>query len=148
VAPDVHVSTADAYRRLSAQLTSESQQNKIVSFQSEAWRESAGGTPENVRPSGENDFESVVFEQYPALESVKRRLLKLGAMPAMLSGSGSAVFGLFTERDKIHRALQSFRKERVFAIRLVSRARYRSEWWKRLRSHTKENLWPPQSRYR
>ena len=34
VAPGVHVSTAEAYRRLSPRLTSESQQNKIVSFQS------------------------------------------------------------------------------------------------------------------
>jgi 4-diphosphocytidyl-2-C-methyl-D-erythritol kinase len=147
VAPDVHVSTAEAYRRLTGQLTSESQQNKIVSFQSKAWRESAGLSAGGQLPPGENDFESVVFEQHPALKSIKRRLLKLGAKPAMMSGSGSAVFGLFPERDKVDRALQSFRKERVFPITLVSRAKYRSEWWKRLKSHTKENLWPPQSRY-
>ena len=37
VTPDVHVSTAPAYRALAPRLTSESQQNKIVSFQSQAW---------------------------------------------------------------------------------------------------------------
>ncbi len=148
IAPEVHVSTAEAYRRLSAELTSESQQNKIVSFQSQAWQGSAGG---GVPTTGENDFESVVFRQHPALKSIKRRLEKLGAQPAMMSGSGSAIFGLFQGSEQVRRALPSikeaFRKERVIPITLVSRAKYRSEWYKRLRSHTRENQWPPQSRY-
>jgi len=147
VAPAMHISTVEAYRRLSADLTSESQQNKIVSFQSDAWQENAGGAGKGVLTSGENDFESVDFTQHPALKSIKRRLNQLGARPAMMSGSGCAIFGLFQEREPIRRALQSFRKERVFPITLVSRAKYRSEWYKRLRSHTREKQWPPQSRY-
>jgi 4-diphosphocytidyl-2-C-methyl-D-erythritol kinase len=154
VAPDMHVSTTDAYRRLSAELTSESQQNKIVSFQSQAWRWGARGAGEGVPASG-NDFESVVFRQHPGLKSIKRRLEKLGARPAMMSGSGSAVFGLFQGHEQVHRALplfkealfKAFREERVFPITLVSRAKYRAEWCKRLRSHTRENQWLPQSRY-
>ena len=94
IAPNVHVSTAEAYRRLSPQLTSESQQNKMVSFESQAWRGSAGPAGEGDG-AGENDFERVVFDQHPELESIKRRLLKLGARPALMSGSGSAIFGLF-----------------------------------------------------
>ncbi len=147
VAPEVHVSTAEAYRRLSAELTSESQQNKIVSFQSQAWQASAG---RGVPTSGENDFESVVFKQHPVLKSIKRRLEKLGAQPAMMSGSGSAVFGLFQGSEQVRRLpliREAFRRERVVPITLVSRAKYRSEWNKRLRSHTRENQWPPQSRY-
>src|SRR5579863_3950502 len=50
VAPAVHVSTADAYRRLSAQLTSEPQQNKIVNFQSTVWAGSARGPGEGEPP--------------------------------------------------------------------------------------------------
>jgi 4-diphosphocytidyl-2-C-methyl-D-erythritol kinase len=147
VAPNVHVSTAEAYRRLSAQLTSESQQNKIVSFESNAWKKHAGLSRGGDAGTGENDFERVVFDQHPRLESIKRRLLKLGARPALMSGSGSAIFGLFSRRDNIQSGIQSFREESVFPIRLVSRDKYRSEWWKRLRLHTKEKLWPPQSRY-
>jgi len=147
VVPNVRVSTAEAYRRLSPKLTGECQENKIVSFQSTAWR---GGEKESgaggLRP-GENDFEVVVFEQHPELKSIKRRLLKFGARPAMMSGSGSAVFGLFSDHEKIPRVIQSFRKEQVISIALVSRAKYRLEWWKRLRSHTREKLWPPLSRY-
>jgi 4-diphosphocytidyl-2-C-methyl-D-erythritol kinase len=151
VAPDLHVSTAEAYRRLSAELTSESQQNKIVSFQSQAWRWGARRAGNGVPDSGENDFESVVFRQHPGLKSIKRRLEKLRARPAMMSGSGSAVFGLFQGPEQVHRALplfrKAFREERVFPITLVSRTKYRSEWCKRLRLHTRENQWLPQSRY-
>jgi len=147
VAPEIHVSTADAYRRLSAQLTTESQQNKMVSFQSAVWRGSVSGPREAEALYGQNDFETVVFSRHPELKSIKRRLLKLGARPALMSGSGSALFGLFARRDELHRAIQSLRGERIFPITLVSRGKYRSEWQKRLGAHTKENLWPPQSRY-
>jgi 4-diphosphocytidyl-2-C-methyl-D-erythritol kinase len=147
VAPELHVSTAEAYQRLTAHLTSEPQQNKIVSFQSNLWGGSAGEQSKGKTSLGENDFESVVFDQHPALKSIKLRLLKLGAQPALMSGSGSAVFGLFPDRDQVRRAIQSFGKERVFPITLVGRAKFRAEWWKQLRSHTKEKSWPPQSRY-
>jgi 4-diphosphocytidyl-2-C-methyl-D-erythritol kinase len=148
IAPDIHISTADAYRHLSPQLTSESQQNKMVSFQSQAWRWSVRRAGAANLPVGENDFEDVGFREHPELESFKQRLQKLGARLALMSGSGSAVFGLFSGREQARRAVQSFRGERVFPITLVSRARYCSEWWKQLRAHTtREKLWPPQSRY-
>ena len=150
IAPGVHVSTADAYRRLSAELTSESQQNKIVSFQSQAWRWGGRGAGEGVPASGENDFESVVFSEHPGLKSIKRRLEKLGARPAMMSGSGSAVFGLFQGREQVHRALPLF-KEALFREALLKRFERNGfsyntgepreisfEWCKRLRSHTKK----------
>ncbi len=42
-----------------------------------------------------NDFEPSVFHAYPEIMSVKERLVRGGADFALLSGSGSAVFGLF-----------------------------------------------------
>ena len=42
-----------------------------------------------------NDFESVVFERHPELRRVRDALLEAGASVALLSGSGSCVFGLF-----------------------------------------------------
>jgi len=45
-----------------------------------------------------NDFEPVVFAAHPELGRVKERLLALGAAGALLSGTGSAVFGLFRQR--------------------------------------------------
>jgi len=142
IAPPLHVSTAEAYRALTARLTTESQQNKIVSFQSRAWSELAGEAGIN----NVNDFETVVFQQFPRLASLKQRLVKLGANPALMTGSGSAIFGLFRTPEQINRATNSFVGERVFPISLVSRARYRSLWWRLLRPHIEDKLWPPLSR--
>jgi 4-diphosphocytidyl-2-C-methyl-D-erythritol kinase len=142
VAPDVHVSTAAAYRALTPRLTTESQQNKIVSFQSQAWSE----LWEGACAGGVNDFETVVFEEFPQLARLKRRLVKLGADPAMMTGSGSALFGLFRNREQVARAAKSFSAERVFPISLVGRARYRGLWWRTLQPHIEDKLWPPLSR--
>ncbi|MGE4535644.1 MAG: 4-(cytidine 5'-diphospho)-2-C-methyl-D-erythritol kinase [Desulfovibrio sp.] len=52
-----------------------------------------------------NDFEPVVFAAHPELGRVKERLLALGAAGALLSGTGSAVFGLFRQRQSAVLAL-------------------------------------------
>jgi 4-diphosphocytidyl-2-C-methyl-D-erythritol kinase len=137
-----HVSTAQAYAALAPRLTSESQQNKMVSFQSQVWLRDVSGNE-----IGSNDFEAVVFEQLPQLARLKRRLERLGARPALMTGSGSAVFGLFRTRDEVSRAIKSLGEERVFPISLVSRARFRSMWWRRLQAHMEARQWPPRSRY-
>jgi 4-diphosphocytidyl-2-C-methyl-D-erythritol kinase len=144
VSTGLHISTAEAYAGLGPRLTSESIQNKIVSFQSRLWSQ------EELcdRAGNCNDFETVVFEKHPKLAALKRKLLKLGARPAMMTGSGSALFGLFRSREEVSRAIQSIRGEvEVFPISLVSRRQYRSQWWKRLGEHLKEKRWPPPSRY-
>jgi 4-diphosphocytidyl-2-C-methyl-D-erythritol kinase len=147
VVPPVAVSTAEAYRRLSPGLTSESQENKIFSFQSHTW-DLADGRPLT------NDFEPVVFEIHPRLAMLKERLLEAGARAALMTGSGSAVFGLFRTRGEVSRAAGIFgeprkvgSQDRVFRIALVDRARYRAMWWRALGEHTTGRIWPPQSRY-
>jgi 4-diphosphocytidyl-2-C-methyl-D-erythritol kinase len=144
VSTGVPVSTAAAYGALDARLTTEYQQNKIVSFQSRLW--SRGELW--AESSGINDFETVVFAQHPELAQLKRRLLKSGAKPAMMTGSGSAIFGLFRTREEVTRAIQSIRGEvEVFPISLVSRPQYRAIWWRELGEHLEEKRWPPRSRY-
>lgn len=139
IAPDVHVSTPEAYRVLSPRLTTESQENKIFSFQSHAW-------DLNYAAGFQNDFEPVVFEREPRLAALKRKLVKAGASPAMMSGSGSALFGLFDDREEMARAMEGFGRERVFPISLLSRARYRSMWRRALAPQIEDRtLWPPRS---
>jgi 4-diphosphocytidyl-2-C-methyl-D-erythritol kinase len=147
VAPALHMSTREAYRALGRELTTEVQGNMIRSFQSHAWCTSVGAPVEGWPAPAENDFERVAFSQYPQLKSLKRKLLKLGADPAMITGSGSAIFGLFRTRSALEQALPSFQEEKVFRVALVSRARYRSMWWRCLGAHIEGKRWPPQSRY-
>ncbi|PSR02992.1 MAG: 4-(cytidine 5'-diphospho)-2-C-methyl-D-erythritol kinase [Bacteroidetes bacterium SW_11_45_7] len=44
-----------------------------------------------------NDFEQPIMEAHPAIQSIQDKLLAKGAILAMMSGSGSAVFGLFDD---------------------------------------------------
>jgi len=70
-----------------------------------------------------------------------------GAAPALMSGSGSAVFGLFRTRDQAFRARNGLSGEKAVGISLVNRARYRTMWWRALQEHIDQRLWPPRSRY-
>lgn len=143
VAPGIHVSTAEAYGALSPRLTTESQQNKIFSFQSHTWAVNDGA-------AGCNDFEAVVLEREPRLAELKKRLVRSGARPAMMTGSGSALFGLFRDRAEVKRALEQMGKVKGFSVSLVPRSRYRSMWRRALTAHlaSDSNVWPPQSRYK
>lgn len=53
----------------------------------------------------ENDFESAVFDYFPVVRQVKSTLLEAGSIFASLSGSGSAVFGLFEREDDAEAAM-------------------------------------------
>ena len=140
VASGLHVSTSEAYRLLDAGLTTESQQNKIFSFQSRAW----DGVSESVPV---NDFETVVFKRHRHLALLKERLERAGAAPALMTGSGSAVFGLFQDRRQVARAVRFLGDEKTIRFSPVSRSAYRSLWWRALTPHLDSKTWPPQSRY-
>lgn len=52
-----------------------------------------------------NDFETSVFEGYPTIKGIKERLTALGATYASMSGSGSAVYGIF-DNDNLSETLK------------------------------------------
>jgi 4-diphosphocytidyl-2-C-methyl-D-erythritol kinase len=66
---------------------------------------------ELVRAGIENDFEQVVFPEYPELSDGKRALLRAGAKYASLSGSGSTLYGLFALREAAVQATAKLRKQ-------------------------------------
>lgn len=97
VCPNIHVPTGWAYAALDTARTfpgRETAANLLTSvFTGNRRAFCVTGRPL------QNDFEPVVFAAHPEIGWVKERLLALGAAGALLSGSGSAVFGLFRERQ-------------------------------------------------
>jgi len=147
VIPPLRISTREAYAALDARLTSAPGSNKIGTFQSLLWFVGQGVFTETSAEAGENDFEAFAYPHYPQLAAIQRKLRRLGARPAMLSGSGSAVFGIFRNREKRQRARRSFPDQQTEPFYLVSRSRYRRMWWRSLLGHLRDQTWPPRSRY-
>ncbi len=83
-----------------------------------------------VRAGIENDFERVVFPQHPELREVKRVLERQQAGYASLSGSGSAVYGLFASAAKARQAAAALVAKGIPAQ--VTRTLPRRDYWKKL----------------
>jgi 4-diphosphocytidyl-2-C-methyl-D-erythritol kinase len=54
-----------------------------------------------------NDFEKVLFDEYPIYLSIKEHLIQLGAVFTLLTGSGSAYFGMFENKTTAEKAAVS-----------------------------------------
>jgi 4-diphosphocytidyl-2-C-methyl-D-erythritol kinase len=83
-----------------------------------------------VRAGIENDFERVVFPKHPELRDVKRVLEREGAKYASLSGSGSALYGLFSSAEAADKAAAKLKKDGVEAQ--ATRTLTRTEYWKQM----------------
>ncbi len=55
-----------------------------------------------------NDFEPAAFAAHPVLPAIKERIYGMGAVFALMSGSGSTMFGLFDDRERAIRAQSAF----------------------------------------
>lgn len=88
VKPDVAVSTKEAYSAITPKKPAKSCRD-IVRQPIETWKE------ELV-----NDFEEPIFKMHPELAAIKLKLYDQGAAYASMSGSGSALYGIFKEEPK------------------------------------------------
>jgi 4-diphosphocytidyl-2-C-methyl-D-erythritol kinase len=84
VKPDVHVSTAEAYAGVTPTQHSASIKDILEQKPIEQWKDHL-----------KNDFEESVFTKYPVVGDIKKKLYQQGALYASMSGSGSAVYGIF-----------------------------------------------------
>lgn len=86
VKPSVAVSTRDAYAAIVPKTPTKCCRD-IVRQPIETWKD------ELV-----NDFEAPIFAMHPELAAIKQSLYDAGAVYAAMSGSGSALFGIFREQ--------------------------------------------------
>jgi 4-diphosphocytidyl-2-C-methyl-D-erythritol kinase len=105
VHPGIHLSTAWAYQAFDQLPDTLTSSRPVASLPPSA----GGGLKDLLQIT--NDLESVVFPQYPALSALKERLEGLEADAALMSGSGSTVFGLFSQKEKRDEALEVLKHE-------------------------------------
>ena len=91
--PPIHVSTAWAYSSL--KLNPAQKRPNLRDLLTASLRD-----PAELRRKLTNDFEETVFQKHPEIKELKEKLLNGGADLALMSGSGSSVFGLFSSAEK------------------------------------------------
>jgi 4-diphosphocytidyl-2-C-methyl-D-erythritol kinase len=154
VAPGVHVSTGPAYQTLNRGSSPGAWMRSIQNFQSYVSELERAGSAVTASPISVNDFESSVFSQYPQLRRIRAKLSALGG-GARMTGSGSAIFGLFSSDEKRRSAEKrltadrTFRNSRFLNASLVRRSAYQQLWRRQLKEHitAADDSWPPRSRY-
>lgn len=86
VKPPIGMSTAEAYRQVTRHPEAEGKLTALLEQPIGQWRELIV-----------NDFESVVFAHYPELAALRDTLYRHGALYAAMSGSGTAIYGIFDD---------------------------------------------------
>ena len=87
VKPDIFVSTAEAFSVIVPQKPSLSLEEEIK-MPIKKW-------------TLKNDFEDSIFPQYPELLEIKKSLIQAGALYASMSGSGSSIYSIFSEKPQL-----------------------------------------------
>ena len=84
VKPQVHVSTAEAFAAITPRNPDTNLKEVLENYPIDRWKDLV-----------KNDFEHELFRRFPIIEAIKQKLYACGAVFASMSGSGSAVFGIF-----------------------------------------------------
>ena len=91
--PGIEISTAYAYSKLN--LKSKRLNTKLLLEAIDK------GHIENVAKNIGNKMEDVIIEKYPIIEEIKDSMIEGGALNSLMSGSGSTVFGIFKNLEKM-----------------------------------------------
>jgi 4-diphosphocytidyl-2-C-methyl-D-erythritol kinase len=97
VHPGIHIGTRWAFSQLPVRLQRPENYKtikEIIQQPLSAWKDGL-----------KNDFERPVFEKYPEIKEIKEKLYDAGAVYSSMSGSGSAVYGIFEPDKKLSLSL-------------------------------------------
>jgi 4-diphosphocytidyl-2-C-methyl-D-erythritol kinase len=103
VIPPIHISTTTAYAELNKSLHPSYYHSKFPPV----------SKPVNWQLF-ENDFENMIRKTYPKIRNIKKSLYDLGALYSGLSGSGSAMFGVFDNLNCAKKAQKEFFNQQTF----------------------------------
>ncbi|MCM1369953.1 MAG: 4-(cytidine 5'-diphospho)-2-C-methyl-D-erythritol kinase [Candidatus Amulumruptor caecigallinarius] len=98
VKPDIYISTKDAFAGVTPRFA-EFDLRELCSLPLTEWKYVA-----------KNDFEDSIFPRFPEMKRVKNRLYEAGAEYASLTGSGSCLYGIFSDRCTAVHAVGQFSK--------------------------------------
>jgi 4-diphosphocytidyl-2-C-methyl-D-erythritol kinase len=104
VKPLFDVSTAWVYKNFAMLTKKDGKVNNIRHFIRNIERAELSGITGHIS----NDLESVTINSYPVIAEIKERLCNQGAVFALMSGSGSTVFGVFESLKRAEEASTSF----------------------------------------
>jgi len=104
VNPGIHVSSGWAYKNLNLKLTNSQGVNSVHPQGTHLVITGAN------RTFLQNMLEEPVIKKYPVIQSIKAQLLNFGAEWAMMSGSGSTVFGIFHSEASVEKARQQMER--------------------------------------
>jgi 4-diphosphocytidyl-2-C-methyl-D-erythritol kinase len=118
VRPPFGVSTAEAYAWYDEDRTAGVKEPRELQILPVPWPSRAAQMV--------NDLEPPVVRRHPEIGTLKAALREAGAVAAVMSGSGSAVFGLFRSRSAAQRAIKSVSRggSRGLLTRTLTRAEY------------------------
>lgn len=112
--PGFPVSTRWVYENYPWKLTKDIEETSIIF----PWR-----GPKELTSFLVNDLEKVAIRRYPRIGRLKQRLIEEGAAGALMSGSGSSVFGIFSTGQQARsafRRLQQDRRVEAFLVHTLS----------------------------
>ncbi|MFW6132117.1 MAG: 4-(cytidine 5'-diphospho)-2-C-methyl-D-erythritol kinase [Candidatus Aminicenantaceae bacterium] len=117
--PDFSIMTREVYKRFQFDLTSKEKDSKIIQFL-------------NTKEAFflENSLEEIVFSLFPQLKAIKCLIQSQGAELSLVTGTGSAVYGLFKDKKKAQDALKEVEKKYSSC---VVKTLGREEYWRKVK---------------
>jgi 4-diphosphocytidyl-2-C-methyl-D-erythritol kinase len=117
VLPETTILTKSVYSQFRPSLTSSTKDSKIIKF-----------LKSRRLHLLENSLEETVFRSYPQIKAIKSLFQRSEPGLSLMSGSGSAVFGLYMEERKAREALRALSKiHPSLLVETIPRERYRSQ---------------------
>lgn len=108
VKPAIHISTAWAYRNCKPAIPKISLRNLNGIISEEEMIE--------LRTKVVNNFEQIVFDDFPEIREIKQKMYQFGALFSLMTGSGSAVFGIFKNNFDAEAAKEFFQEKYLSVI--------------------------------